>query len=206
MLFRIKKHESIHGKEEDSPYAFYLQVFIECNRINPRNIRNRSLSAWSTLWLARNEPWVEEHRVENEVDVFRTVEVEYAVYGFKRWCAVYTSKTKALIRGGSFTQMQYVNNVEEWFSYLETRFEHLDFFVYGGREDLDPYKNTPHSAMIRCPQNHWDILAPRADGWNHHCFCVPASWAEHFDYTSHFDGCYHSLARSYISWADLPSV
>lgn len=55
----------------------------------------------------------------------------YFKYGFKRWGNVNTKKTKLLILGDSFTEMIYVPNGKEWYSYLENVYTNVEFFVYG---------------------------------------------------------------------------
>ncbi|MBN2422688.1 hypothetical protein JXB41_05645 [Candidatus Woesearchaeota archaeon] len=51
--------------------------------------------------------------------------------GFKRWGNVSTEKLRMLIIGDSFTEMFFVNNSEEWYSYLERAFPEIEFFVHG---------------------------------------------------------------------------
>lgn len=53
-------------------------------------------------------------------------------YGFKRWGDVHTNKSKVLLIGDSFTQMYYVLNGQEYYSYLEKAFPEAEFFVFGG--------------------------------------------------------------------------
>ncbi len=62
----------------------------------------------------------------------KVITIKYFKNGFKRWGNVSTRKTKMLIIGDSFTEMNWVSNGEEWYSYLEKEFGNLELFVYGG--------------------------------------------------------------------------
>lgn len=70
-------------------------------------------------------------KVEDSPGNVRTVKVEYFKHGFKRWGDVNTRKKKMLILGDSFTEMFWVSNGEEWYSYLEKEFGDMEFFVFG---------------------------------------------------------------------------
>jgi hypothetical protein len=70
--------------------------------------------------------------VEDQPGKFRRANAEYFEYGFKRWGDVRTQKTKMLIIGDSFTDINCVSNGEEWYSYLERKFKNLELFVFGG--------------------------------------------------------------------------
>lgn len=76
-------------------------------------------------------PEIRHLEIQNDKNWTRNVTVEYFENGFKRWGNVSTNKTKVLIIGDSFTEMNLVNNGEEWYSYLEREFSDKEFFVYG---------------------------------------------------------------------------
>ncbi len=75
--------------------------------------------------------YIKKKIVEDSPGKFRKVTVEYFENGFKRWGNVDTKKIKMLILGDSYTEMELVSNGEEWYSYLEKKFENLELFVYG---------------------------------------------------------------------------
>lgn len=70
--------------------------------------------------------------VEDTKGTKRTVFIQYFEHGFKRWPISTTSKPRVLIVGDSFTEMVYVSNGEEWYSYLERGFPEISFYVFGG--------------------------------------------------------------------------
>lgn len=70
--------------------------------------------------------------VEDSPGSFRTITVKYGKNGFKRWGDINTHKKKILIVGDSFTEMSWVSNGEEWYSYLEKEVEGAEWFVFGG--------------------------------------------------------------------------
>ncbi|MFA6599569.1 MAG: SGNH/GDSL hydrolase family protein [Candidatus Omnitrophota bacterium] len=73
-----------------------------------------------------------EKRVEDSPGNFRDITVEYYKHGFKRWGDPETGKKKILIIGDSFSQMNFVSNGEEWYSYLERAYDGIELFVFGG--------------------------------------------------------------------------
>jgi hypothetical protein len=78
------------------------------------------------------ENTTENRILEDSPGEFRNIRIEHFKNGFKRWGDIDTKKTKMLIIGDSFTDMEYVSNGEEWYSYLENEFTNLELFVYGG--------------------------------------------------------------------------
>jgi len=70
--------------------------------------------------------------VQDQPGNYRTVRNEYFDHGFKRWGQLQTQRPSVLIIGDSFTEMVHVSNGEEWYSYLEKEYSHMNFFVYGG--------------------------------------------------------------------------
>jgi hypothetical protein len=70
--------------------------------------------------------------IEDTTDQWRQVTNRYFEHGFKRWGDTNTHKPKWFVIGDSFTQAIQVSNGEEWYSYLENRFNDVEFFVYGG--------------------------------------------------------------------------
>jgi hypothetical protein len=70
--------------------------------------------------------------LQDQPGIYRTVQNQYFDHGFKRWGQLQTQTPSVLIIGDSFTEMVHVSNGEEWYSYLEKEFSHLNFFVYGG--------------------------------------------------------------------------
>lgn len=79
-----------------------------------------------------NEKTVNQRMIEDTPGNFRKITVKYFENGFKRWGNIDTQKIKMLIIGDSYTEMNWVSNGEEWYSYLEKNFENLELFVYGG--------------------------------------------------------------------------
>ncbi len=61
----------------------------------------------------------------------KRVLIKYYDYGFKRWGDINSNKSKILVIGDSFTEMFYVSNGQEYYSYLEKAFPGYEFFVYG---------------------------------------------------------------------------
>lgn len=78
-----------------------------------------------------DHPGIFYENVEDTPGNTRQIMNQYFDNGFKRWPNVSKSKPNILIIGDSFTQMQYVSNGEEWYSYLERKFPDYDFYVYG---------------------------------------------------------------------------
>ena len=56
---------------------------------------------------------------------------KYYDNGFKRWPADPSGTIRVLIIGDSMTEMTQVSNGEEWYAYLESAFDQVDFFVFG---------------------------------------------------------------------------
>ena len=52
-------------------------------------------------------------------------------YGFKRWPDKNTANRRTIIIGDSMTEMIHVANGEEWYAYLESAFDDIDFYVFG---------------------------------------------------------------------------
>ncbi len=78
-------------------------------------------------WSA--QPNLAIHReIKESANETRIVTNTYYDYGFKRWGNLNSDKKKILLVGDSFTEMPYVTNGEEYYSYLEDNFE---MFVYG---------------------------------------------------------------------------
>lgn len=71
--------------------------------------------------------------VEDSPGRLRHITIRYFENGFKRWADPDTKKTKIFILGDSFTDMVWVSNGEEWYSYLQKKFTNSEFFVYGVR-------------------------------------------------------------------------
>lgn len=69
--------------------------------------------------------------VEDSPGNSRELTVQYFGNGFKRWGNVDTGKTRVLIVGDSFTEMNWVSNGEEWYSWLEREFPNAELFVFG---------------------------------------------------------------------------
>jgi len=84
--------------------------------------------------------WTENNSIEDTPGNIRNVSVTYFNHGFKRWGDVETDHIKMLIIGDSFTHAYFVNNGEEWYSYLEDAFD-IELFVYGagGYSSLQEY-------------------------------------------------------------------
>jgi GDSL-like lipase/acylhydrolase family protein len=81
-------------------------------------------------WI-RPENHMYVHIVENETGKFREVTTRYFKNSFKRWGDINTHNPKLFILGDSFTEMNWVSNGEEWYSYLERHFSKLELFVFG---------------------------------------------------------------------------
>lgn len=81
-------------------------------------------------WAVRN-PHKEYLIINDETGKYRNVSIIHFEHGFKRCGQLNTSKKKVLIIGDSFTEMKFVSNGEEWYSYLEKEFENIELFVYG---------------------------------------------------------------------------
>jgi hypothetical protein len=71
-------------------------------------------------------------RIEDTPGNFRSILAKYYKNGFKRWGDIKTKKKKIFIIGDSCTQMNWVSNGEEWYSYLEKEFNDIEVFVFGG--------------------------------------------------------------------------
>lgn len=69
--------------------------------------------------------------VEDSPGNSRELTVQYFRNGFKRWGNLDTEKTRVLIVGDSFTEMNWVSNGEEWYSWLEREFPNVELFVFG---------------------------------------------------------------------------
>jgi len=82
----------------------------------------------------------------------------YSKNGFKRWGNAGSSKTKVLIIGDSYTDMCFVPNGAEWYSYLENKYDDVEFFVYGrtGYSTLQEY-------MIL--DDYYDLIKPDIIVW-----------------------------------------
>jgi len=70
--------------------------------------------------------------IEDTTGQWRQITNRYFEHGFKRWGDTNSHKPKWFVIGDSFTQAIQVSNGEEWYSYLESRFSNVEFFVYGG--------------------------------------------------------------------------
>ena len=99
--------------------------------------------------------------VEDQPGDFRTVQSQAFTHGFKRWGEPHTSKTKVLIIGDSFTQMNVVANGEEWYAYLENAFRTVEWFVHGG----GGYGTLQEYMVLN---NYFDEIAPDLILWQ---FC-----------------------------------
>ncbi|MBN2368338.1 SGNH/GDSL hydrolase family protein [Candidatus Woesearchaeota archaeon] len=64
-------------------------------------------------------------------NVTRSIMINYYLYGFKRWGNPGSSNPKILVLGDSYTEMDFVSNGEEWYSYLTDYFDDAELFVYG---------------------------------------------------------------------------
>ena len=71
-------------------------------------------------------------KVEDTEGNLREISILYSRHGFKRWPGTDHGYPRVLVMGDSFTQMAYVSNGEEWYSYLEREFPDVAFFVFGG--------------------------------------------------------------------------
>ena len=69
--------------------------------------------------------------VQDSPGHFRTVTNKYFEHGFKRWPRLDKGNQSIFIIGDSMTQMNWVSNHEEWYSFLENEFPATDFFVFG---------------------------------------------------------------------------
>jgi hypothetical protein len=69
--------------------------------------------------------------VQDTPGSIRVVTNQYFQNGFKRWGNLNHTHKTALIVGDSMTEMVYVSNGEEWYSYLENAFVDVNFFVFG---------------------------------------------------------------------------
>lgn len=69
--------------------------------------------------------------LQDQPGVYRTVQNEYFDHGFKRWGQLHIQRPTVFIIGDSFTEMVFVSNGEEWYSYLEKEFSPINLFVYG---------------------------------------------------------------------------
>lgn len=100
-------------------------------------------------------------RIENTKDNYREVVVQHHANGFKRWPIDHGSKTRVLVIGDSFTEMDYVSNGEEWYAYLEREFPEIAFYVFGagGYGTLQEY-------MVL--DEYFDEIVPQAVIWQ---FC-----------------------------------
>lgn len=70
--------------------------------------------------------------IEDTTGQFREITVRYFQNGFKRWGNPNTDKRKLFVIGDSFTEMPYVSNGEEWYSYFENQVSNIELFVFGG--------------------------------------------------------------------------
>src|SRR3989344_5119104 len=89
----------------------------------------------------------------------RSINIRYYEHGFKRWGTPNTSKTKIFILGDSFTEMPYVSNGEEWYSYIENN--NTEIFVYGA----SGYGTLQEYMML---EGYIDIIKPDIVLWQ---FC-----------------------------------
>jgi hypothetical protein len=72
-----------------------------------------------------------EHYVEDTPGRFRTVTVSYTPESFRRWPARRQGRLTGLVIGDSFTEMNWVNDGEEWFAVLERDLSPVDWYVFG---------------------------------------------------------------------------
>jgi hypothetical protein len=93
------------------------------------NPENSNKFGWGRMY-----EFIDFENIEDSKGNFRTIKIEYFKHGFKRWPTIdNNSKNNVLILGDSYTEMNYVNNGEEWYSYIEKEFYNYDFYVYGSR-------------------------------------------------------------------------
>ncbi len=69
--------------------------------------------------------------VQDSPGVFRKVKAFYPKEGFKRYPEKEPNKPRILIVGDSFTDMPWVSNGEEWYSYIEREFPAYQIYVSG---------------------------------------------------------------------------
>ncbi len=93
---------------------------------------------------------------------YREITIQYFDYGFKRWPAINIESPRVLIIGDSFTDMSFVSNGEEWYSYLEREFPNIAFYVFGGGG-----YGTLQEYMVL--DDHIDRISPQAIIWQ---FCT----------------------------------
>jgi len=83
-------------------------------------------------WFRPEMAMPEATKYQDSPGKYREIKFQVGKYGFKRWGRTDTGKTRVLILGDSYTEMAYVANGEEWYSYLERAFPEIEFFVFGG--------------------------------------------------------------------------
>jgi hypothetical protein len=71
-------------------------------------------------------------KVEDTNRNLREISIHYSKRGFKRWPETDHGYPRVLVMGDSFTEMTFVSNGEEWYSYLEREYPDIAFFVFGG--------------------------------------------------------------------------
>jgi len=106
-------------------------IMLIAGEIAARAMPNSTYQEDARYGWARRDQTTVTAIVQDEKNVTRDITVYYHHAGFKRWGDNTSNRTKVLIIGDSYTEMRFVNNGEEWYSYLERAYPDAEFFVYG---------------------------------------------------------------------------
>lgn len=109
--------------------GLFILVFLVCLVLADVFISTQVFPLSDPLGWSRHDNRTDSFFIQDNTTNLRQVNVTY-FNGFKRYGDVNSNKTKILIVGDSFTEMRFVNNGEEWYSYLEKNFD-VELFVYG---------------------------------------------------------------------------
>ena len=118
-------------KKEIFIFLFFLFLSLILAELILRALMPSSYTYDKKYGWARSKPDILKLTIPDRANATSNVTVTYYQFGFKRFGNITSNRTKMFIVGDSFTEMAFISNGEEWYSYIEKEFNNTELFVYG---------------------------------------------------------------------------